>query len=126
MPQAIDNDIKVRVYRNLHTGNFSVQSTVTGLVIGHASSITLRDAMFVVRKAGRERVLRERKKNVHAFVVGFVCSEMRGVSTEVSYNPYSADYFWASDSKAPVHRAGVVKLENNRIFIQKGHSSING
>jgi hypothetical protein len=108
---------RVRVYRNLHTGNFSVQSTTTGLVIDHVSSLCLTDVEFVVRKGGRERVLQDRRKNVHAFVVGRISGEFQSLSTEVRYNPYLADHFWTSETKLPVHRADAVKLENNRIFI---------
>ena len=62
--------MKVRIYWNLHQGMWSVQDAKTRRVIGHATQILVRDASFVVSEAGRQRVLRERKKNVHAFVVG--------------------------------------------------------
>ena len=60
----------VQVYRNLHNRLLSIQDAKTGLVIGHATTVDLKDATFIVREAGRQRVLKEKKKNVHAFVKG--------------------------------------------------------
>jgi hypothetical protein len=60
--------MRVEVYYNLHKKCFSIRHK--GIVISHANTVKLADVTFVVRKAGRERVLREKKKNVHAFVRG--------------------------------------------------------
>ena len=59
---------RVEVYRNLHNDKLSVR--YGGKVVGHVDSIWLRDATFAVQPAGRDRVRREKKKNVHAFVRG--------------------------------------------------------
>lgn len=82
---------RVRVYWNLHRNTFSVQAVETGRVFLHADDLTLTDVRFVVRKGGRDRVLDERRKNVHAFVVG----EWDALGTtgldegaHVRYNPY--------------------------------------
>ena len=64
--------MKVQVYRNLHNGLISIQDLSTGLVLGHAYAIDLRWADFVVREAGRQQVIKEKRKNVHAFVRGEV------------------------------------------------------
>lgn len=66
----IDTNKKVRVYRNLHQGCYSVKQG--GLVRVHADNVTLQEVKFIVSKAGQERVRNEKKKNVHAFVEGFV------------------------------------------------------
>ena len=60
--------MKIEVYWNLHKEMFSVRHK--GKVIAHVACINVKDAKFVVQKAGRERVLREKKKNVHAFIRG--------------------------------------------------------
>ena len=62
------NNLKVKVYRNLHKGCYSIQ--VKGRVVAHADEILIREPVFRVQPAGRKRVLRTKKKNVHAFVVG--------------------------------------------------------
>ena len=64
--------MKVYVYFNLHKRCFSVKALegqAKGLVIAYANDVVLFDPVFKVSKAGRDRVLRERKKNVHAGVV---------------------------------------------------------
>jgi hypothetical protein len=62
--------MKVFVYRNLRRGCLSVRDTKTRRVIAHVDEIFLRDVKFKVSKAGRERVLKEKQKNVHAGVEG--------------------------------------------------------
>lgn len=61
---------QVEVYRNLHNGKLSVRDRKTKRVIAHCDEVTLAGVVFSVSQAGRERVLRERKKNVHAVVRG--------------------------------------------------------
>ena len=64
--------MKVQVYRNLHNGLISIQDLSTGLVLGHAYAVDLKRADFIVREAGRQQVIKEKRKNVHAFVRGEV------------------------------------------------------
>ena len=63
----------VDVYRNLTKGCFSVKCAdgpYAGKVIAHAQSVWLDDPMFRIVESGRQRVLMERKKYVHAYVRG--------------------------------------------------------
>ena len=60
--------MKVDVYWNLHKKLYSVRHK--GKVIAHVPFVTMKDVQWVVQPAGRRRVLRERKKNVHAFARG--------------------------------------------------------
>jgi len=48
-----------------------------GKVIDHVLGLALKDATFKVSRAGRERVIREQRKNVHAGVQGSysLCTE---------------------------------------------------
>lgn len=65
--------MKVRIYFNLHRRLWSVQSYVKGKgwrVIGHAREVYLSDVTFKVSEAGRQRVIREKRKNVHAYAIG--------------------------------------------------------
>ena len=68
--------MRVKVYFNLHKKLFSVvalEGDKKGKVIKHTDSIDLSMPIFRVQKAGRERVLKEKKKNVHAYVTGYIC-----------------------------------------------------
>jgi len=64
----------VDVYRNLRPGYgtpcWSIRDPKSGRVLGHATDLELEDPTFIVSAAGRERVRREGRKNVHAVVRG--------------------------------------------------------
>lgn len=80
---------RVLVYRNLHNGLFSVKEK--GKVIAHVPAIKLADAEFHVGESGRQRVLRDKAKNVHAYVIGRVVHDEEGPHTSgtpITYNPY--------------------------------------
>jgi hypothetical protein len=98
--RMIDPEVPVKVYRNLgHApGDFSIMQK--GLVVAHADEVVLQDVTFRVSNAGRNRVLDEKRKNVHAFAVGTL-SESKEVrdrtmeyGVEVTYNPYNANHFY--------------------------------
>ena len=66
----IDESRRVYVYKNLHRNCYSVRQD--GLIKMHTDSICLYDAQFRVGKKGRERVLKEKRKHVHAGVSGSI------------------------------------------------------
>lgn len=104
----------VEVYRNLHNGLFSVRDARTRRVLGHTRKIVLTGVTFKVSQAGRERVLREQQKNVHAVVQGTLSmlsppSPERGIA--VTYNPYRFASFVRKDDHSPVEAASCVVLE---------------
>ena len=68
--------MKVEVYRNLHQKCWSVRDCKTGKVVDHVQKIHLEDAELVVRPAGRAKVLREQRKNVHAYSMGTLNLDM--------------------------------------------------
>ena len=100
----------VEVYFNLHTKHWSCRQD--GRVFLHCDDISLDHCKLVVGKAGRERVLREQRKNVHAFIRGFVADGSCGFEmiAGLRYNPYEMDSFQRSDSGAPVHSARRVEV----------------
>jgi hypothetical protein len=63
-------------------------------VIKHTDSISLADVKFKVSEAGRQRVLREKRKNVHAFIEGMEIAELtEQIAQKVTYNPYKYEKF---------------------------------
>ena len=101
---------RYEIYRNLRTGGFSLRHR--GKVIERAAAFHVERPYFRVSAAGRSRVLRERRKNVHAYV----CSDERPEALDVdgpfdagllsfvldegpqefgtaSYDPYKAGFF---------------------------------
>jgi len=108
--------MNVKVYRNLHKKCFSVVSIETGRVIMHTSSICLKDVKFKVSKAGRERVLKSKQKNVHAFVYGHIIDDIgkeEGL-VPVSYNPYLKDSFYIISTNETISEAKFVKMSNGK------------
>ena len=115
----LDCKRKVEVYRNLNVDCFSVRQD--GIVLAHTNYIVLKDATFVVRKKGREKVLREKRKNVHAFVRGFPTTPLIAEcdipdweladhwGTEVKYDPYKYSSF-VNQRKEPVKMAAFVDM----------------
>ena len=88
--------MKVKVYKNLTKDTWSIQDYKTRKVIGYSDTIRLEDAKFIVSQAGRQRVLREGKKYVHAFVVGTLVEKwtLTGSFETVRYNPKEYDFFF--------------------------------
>lgn len=105
---------KVFVYFNLHKKVWSVKDHKTGKVIAHAKKVSVDNPTFKVSEAGRQRVLAEKKKNVHAGVVGSLNAHHDDFSGEgrkrVSYNPYKAGHFYESGTDNPVHNASHATL----------------
>ena len=106
--------MKVYVYYNLHKKLFSVKALEgdrKGLVVAHRTHLMLEDVTFKVSQAGRQRVLREQRKNVHAGAQGtWVPDDGDRVAdaldtlTALTYNPYKYSTFVNKDTEEPVHR----------------------
>jgi len=83
--------MRVEVYFNLPRKIWSVRDLSTGLVVDHVDEITIQDPVFVVQPAGRAKVLREGRKNVHAVVRGERIERPQvdaSGGVPVYYNPY--------------------------------------
>lgn len=115
----------VDVYWNLHKGGWSVRSRLTGRVMMVVDSVALRDVRFVVQPAGRERVRREGKKNVHAFARGrlITCDDIDWLMWPVAkaiYNPYRYDEFVNSETGLALPAAKYVYLNTHREVMVMG------
>jgi hypothetical protein len=118
--------MRVYVYFNLHKKVFSVRALEgenKGRVVAHVNRILIDRPVFVVSEAGRQRVLREQKKNVHAGVRGIWTAWVDGIDewdhlTPVTYNPYLYSSFVEKSTLAPVHKATFAVLDNKRIFAE--------
>lgn len=113
--QPFDPSSPVKVYWNLHRHLYSVQQR--GLVVGHTESIALKDVKFKVSQAGRDRVLKEKRKNVHAFIVGTVAPDSMAGSTRITYNPYKFTSFVDREHLTPVFSAKSVQLEGRGVIL---------
>jgi hypothetical protein len=92
----------------------------TGRVYEHAPVVvSALHVGFVVQRAGHARVLRERVKNVHAFVRGDYLEPFEDVAgwqehaaevglVPVSYNPYKGPSFYRKDTGQDITEARAV------------------
>lgn len=92
--------MKVFVYWNLHRGQWSVKALEgpdKGRVIARQPAVLLKNVEGKVSEAGRQRVLREGRKNVHAGMVGTLVDPIGKhnvidllrdwIGDKVTYNP---------------------------------------
>jgi hypothetical protein len=110
--RKINQEKPVKVYFNLHTNLWSIMQG--GLVVAHTEEITLVDVTTRINESGRQRVLTERKKNVHAFIVGFVTDSNVEPENGLYYNPYKVAQFVDAETMQPVMNASLVKLNPDR------------
>ncbi len=114
--------MKVSVYFNLHKQLLSVradQGPEKGRVTEHKQHVWLKDVIFKVYESGRQRVLREKKKNVHAFVKGYTTDDIIGLGCKeyiVTYNPYKYNSFIVKDTEEPIFNAEYVKIDGRKII----------
>ena len=97
---------RVEIQWNLHKHCYSIKACdgpKKGRVVQYVWSFNLSDAKFVVRPAGREKVRKEGRKNVHAFVRGYWNKELEYSSKiPVTYNPYKNDTFVSRLDASPI------------------------
>ncbi len=114
---------RVEVYRNLKFRDrvvYSVRDAKTGLVLGHATDLLLSRCKFVVSQKGRERVLKEKKKNVHAWIegsYGIIHAGDDRIFSEgerVRYNPYTNSHF-EMECGEPIVEANVVFIKEDMV-----------
>jgi len=110
----------VMVYRNLHRQCWSVVDAKTKLVVLRPDWLILDHAKFVVSLAGRNRAVREGRRNVHAKVKGQLIDwdygpitdhEIEIPQTRVTYNPFRLPYFHRADTNQEVKRADLVLFD---------------
>jgi hypothetical protein len=114
---------RVEVYRNLHKNCFSIRKN--GRVVDYRAddeTLTLVDVKFAVQPAGHAKVIRERKKNVHAFIRGTVSFRSPVAYQELaSYNPYKGDTFFTSfgGRQTPIHTARRLTLSDGKVWVNQ-------
>ena len=117
---------KVMCYYDLHRHTFSV--TYKGLVMLKADYLRLSDVEFRVRKGGKQKVRDEQRKNVHAFVIGYLddycefpCEDIPQPESNkvVTYNPYKYDSFVVKSTEEPIYKANEIEMINikDKIFL---------
>jgi hypothetical protein len=113
----IDKSRKVFIYKNLHKDCWSIKQD--GLVKAHTTDLCLFDCSFRVNAKGRAKVLKERRKNVHAGISGYIDLpwdeeniSREGQKTKLAmYNPYKYKSFVrVEDDTKPVFWSSTARL----------------
>ena len=126
----------VDVYFNLAKRVWSIRSRTgddAGRVIAYADTVVLTDVELKVNESGRQRVIREGRKNVHAFARGKLAATggfetahaaraLWGYQlTPVTYNPYRNASFVERRTQRPVTEA-----KGALLFLSQAHGTNQG
>lgn len=122
--REVKQEQKVSCFFNLHKHVFSIESNIMErgkkrkLICAHGNNICLRNVTFKVNETGRQRVLQEKRKNVHAYVQGeFVGTDSWTLGMkEAYYNPYKQDCFTDKETGERLDHAEYVILLDKKIF----------
>jgi hypothetical protein len=120
--RKLQHNQKVFVYFNLHKKVFSIKSLegkFKGKVVAHTKELSMNHCRFKVSKAGRARVLKNKQKNVHAGVVGYIDLHESGQTTnnEITYNPYDYETFVYKKSLQPIYESKYAYLQNKKVYV---------
>lgn len=125
-------ETKYEAYFNLHKQCLSVRPTCRGGKVTHMNAVWFANVRFAVQPAGRAKVLREGKKNVHAFVRGYMRDfERLGSATpmhaatliedmeKVTYNPHLHETFVYKSDEKPIYKAAAAVVVGKDIYVPR-------
>jgi len=120
---------KYYLYRNLHTGGFSVKHR--GRVVGRGGTVVMQYAKFQVSERGRQRAVTSHQRNVHAFAVAdnYTCFGEDWLPgylddnpifnekfKEVTYNPFRDDSFVYAETGAPIFKSTMIVTKDGKLY----------
>jgi hypothetical protein len=124
--------MKCFIYRNLNRKGFiyslkALEGPHKGRVVAYASSVFVSNAKFVVSAKGQARARKQKRRNVHAGIVGMVeginnhinrlshtidqrefARLPRGIP--VTYNPWKYDFFVDRNTNTPIFWARIAQI----------------
>ena len=110
--KSLDKTKKVEVYFNLHKKCWSIRQA--GKPVVHSDFVEIKEPQFVVQQGGNARVRREKRKNVHAFVRGYLTDRV-GIFPKnkkiETYNPYKHTSFVERGTDKPICSAQYAVLD---------------
>jgi hypothetical protein len=131
--------MRVKLYRNLahqYKGRrawsiMADEGPKRGHVIAVVDGAVIKDVTFYVNESGRQRVIREQKKDVHAYVRGELertydidtlspaaadALLKRGANVRVGYNPFKMGSFVREDCWKPIETSALVVASPKGVF----------
>jgi hypothetical protein len=115
--------LTTRIYRNLQTGTMSLQQKVnkSWLVVGHVTNAAIEYPKFHISQSGKLRVIREQRKNVHAWIEGRligITADSSGLE-EIHYCPYTSETFLWKKTGDPIESTSLFVVINNQVFCDR-------
>jgi hypothetical protein len=114
--------MKVDVYINLIRDCVSVRSRETedyGTVVSQEQKVRINNPSFVVQESGRQRVIEDGIKNVHAFVRGEWDGSLQIVHGDyVTYDPFEHEQFYCPDMDSYVSEAEKCSVSRSGVFAE--------
>ncbi len=114
--------MRVRVYYNLHKHVWSIKCMERGpkynRVVAHREVLELTQAKPVISKAGQERVRKEGKKYVHAYIEGHwddITFPRDTSYHRITYNPYKDNNFRYVAFKGDYSGSDIALFHPNRV-----------
>jgi hypothetical protein len=113
---------RVRIYRNLNNGRMSIQAKINGSwkVVGHVLDAVLQEVKFHISESGRQRVIRDGCKNVHAWGEGILVGEVDAsvdAPIDLAYNPYTNSTFIERGTSHPITTCNFLIVQANQVFV---------
>lgn len=104
----------VEVYRNVNKKGVWYSVRQDGKVVAHVTEISLREVKFHVGEGGRKRAKKTKRKNVHAWLTGYVTNYAKArygkEMTRVVYDPMKYKNFVTLKDKKRVKKARTAVL----------------
>lgn len=119
---------KVKVYRNLNNGMFSIKAKIDGKekVIGYADTLTLKDVTFTgSHSKAQSDIQKGAHRSVHAYAVGTLVSVndlnrdlISTLKMELAtYKPKERAGFYIVSTNQEINESKLVRFENQKMFV---------
>ena len=104
--RTIDFNKPVRVFRNLHKKGrwYSIQQK--NKTVAHTNNLLLENCELIVNEKTRQRVVKTGKKEVHAYVKGFIANSIpiSQMDFKLEYDPFkNKNFILTFDGEQLVH-----------------------
>lgn len=89
----------------------------------HLTTLLLNDVKFIVRESGRQLVIKEKRKNVHAFIEGEKEDDNQSYPSlngwvRITYNPYTDRGFHMGNNDVILKKSSSCVLTPNGVYIK--------
>lgn len=95
--RIIDFKQHVLVYRNLTRSGYIWSIKQNNMVVAHATQIHLKECECLINHKAQKRIRQTKKREVHAYVKGYISDVTTPIQYKMTYNPFNYDYFFTMD-----------------------------